>query len=211
VQPYNWHWFRIYGTGETLNNGTHEVDVCRWALGVDYPNRITSSGGRYHFKDDWQFYDTLVTSFEYDDKMISWEGKCCEGMKIYNRDRGSTIMGTNGSVLVDRDGYEIYDLRGKKTSEFKLGTETSSSDLTGRDSMTDAHFANFIAAIKKGESLNASVSVGNVAVTMLQLSNVAWEVNRELHLDTANGKIQNDAEAMKQWGREYEKGWAPHL
>jgi predicted dehydrogenase len=211
VQPYNWHWFRIYGTGETLNNGTHEVDVCRWALGVDYPSRITSSGGRYHFKDDWEFYDTLVTNFEYDDKMISWEGKCCEGMKLYNRDRGSTIMGTNGSVLVDRDGYEIYDLKGKKTSEFKLGTETSSSDLTGRDSMTDAHFANFIAAIRKGERLNAPVSVGNVAVTMLQLSNVAWEVNRELHLDTANGKIQNDAEAMKQWGREYEKGWAPHL
>jgi len=56
------HWFRIYGTGETLNNGTHEVDVCRWALGVDYPKRVTSSGGRYHFKDDWQFYDTLLTS-----------------------------------------------------------------------------------------------------------------------------------------------------
>ena len=211
VQPYNWHWFRIYGTGETLNNGTHEVDVCRWALGVDYPNRITSSGGRYHFKDDWQFYDTLVTSFEYDDKMISWEGKCCEGMKVYNRDRGSTIMGTKGSVLVDRDGYEIYDLSGKKTGEFRTGTETSSSDLTGRDSMTDAHFANFIATIQKGDSLNAPISVGNVAVTMLQLSNVAWEVNRELRLDTANGKIQNDADAMKLWGREYEKGWAPHL
>ena len=96
VQPYNWHWFRIYGTGETLNNGTHEVDVCRWALGVDYPKRVTSSGGRYQFKDDWQFYDTLVTSFEYDDKMISWEGKSCQGMKFYDRDRGSTIMGTNG-------------------------------------------------------------------------------------------------------------------
>ena len=34
VHPYNWHWFKIYGTGESLNNGTHEVDVCRWALGV---------------------------------------------------------------------------------------------------------------------------------------------------------------------------------
>ena len=116
---YNWHWFRIYGTGETLNNGTHEVDVCRWALGVDYPNRVTASGGRYQFKDDWQFYDTLVTSFEYDDKMISWEGKSCKGMKYYNRDRGSAIMGTTGTVLVDRDGYEIYDLKGSKTSEIQ--------------------------------------------------------------------------------------------
>jgi predicted dehydrogenase len=211
VQPYNWHWFKLWGTGETLNNGTHEVDVCRWALGVDFPNSISSSGGRCQFKDDWQFYDTLVTNFNYDDKMISWEGKCCQGMKLYGRDRGSTIMGTTGTVLVDRDGYEIYDLQGNKTSEFKTGTETSSADLTGRDSMTDAHFANFIAGIRKGERLNAPVSIGNVAVTMLQLSNVSWEVNRTLELDTATGKVKNDPAAMKLWGRAYEPGWAPKL
>ena len=77
--------------------------------------------------------------------------------------------------------------------------------------MTDAHFANFIAAIRKGEKLNAPISLGNVAVTMLQLSNIAWEVNREIQLDTSDGKIQNDSEAMKLWGREYENGWAPRL
>src|ERR1700723_3868363 len=163
VQPYNWHWFRIWGTGETLNNGTHEVDVCRWALGVDFPQRITSSGGRYQFKDDWQFYDTLMTSFTYEDKMISWEGKCCNGMKYYNRDRGSTIVGPPGTGLADREGHEISHLKGNKTNEFKTGKATSSSDLTGRDSMTNMHFANFIAGIRKGEALNAPVSVGNVA------------------------------------------------
>jgi hypothetical protein len=120
-------------------------------------------------------------------------------------------MGTTGSVLVDRDGYEIYDLKGKKTSEFKVGDKTSSSDLIGRDSMTDAHFANFIAGIRKGEKLNAPIAVGNVAVTMLQLSNIAWEVNRELRVDSSDGKIQNDTEAMKMWTREYEKGWEPHV
>jgi predicted dehydrogenase len=211
VHPYNWHWFRIYGTGETLNNGTHEVDVCRWALGVDYPKRVTASGGRYHFKDDWQFYDTLVTSFEYEDAMISWEGKSCEGMKYYGRDRGSLIVGTTGTILVDRGGYEIYDLKGNKTSEFKDGKASASTDLIGRDSMTDAHFANFIAGVRKGEKLNAPISDGNIAVTMLQLSNVAWEVNRELRLDPGNGHILDDKEAMKMWGREYEKGWAPHV
>ena len=211
IHPYNWHWFRLYGTGETLNNGTHEIDVCRWAMGVDYPQRISASGGRYQFKDDWQFYDTLVTSFDYGDKLISWEGRSCSGMHIYGRDRGSTIVGTTGSILIDAGGYEIFDLKGKKISEVKAGDANASSDLTGRDSMTDAHFANFIAAIRKGEKLHAPIAIGNVSVTILQLSNVAWEVNRELKLDTTNGKILNDAAAMKLWGRTYEKGWEPHL
>ena len=86
---------------------------------------------------------------------------------------------------------------------------TSSSDLVGADSMTDAHFANFIAAIKTGEKLHAPIAVGNVAVTMLQFSNIAWEMNRVLNLDTADGKILHDPEAMKHWARSYEKGWEP--
>jgi len=200
IHPYNWHWFRLYGAGEALNNGTHEIDVCRWAMGVDYPQRITSSGGRYHFKDDWQFYDTLVTSFDYGDKMISWEGNSCSGMRYYGRDRGSTILGTTGSILIDGNGYEVYDLKGNKLSEIKAGNVISSSDLMGRDTMTDAHFANFIAAIRKGEKLNSPIEIGNVDVTILQLSNIAWEVSRELRLDTTDGKILNDAEAMKLWG-----------
>ena len=212
VQPYNWHWFKKWGTGESLNNGTHEIDVARWALQVDYPERVTSSAGRYHFKDDWQFYDTMMTNMEYPDKLISWDGMCCNGMKYWNRDRGTVIEGTEGSVLVDRDGYEIYDLKGNKKSEFKSRTEkTSSTDTVGRDSMTDAHFANFIAGIRKGEKLHSPIAVGNVSVTLMQLSNIAWEVQRELKINTPDGHVLNDPGAMKFWGREYEKGWAPHL
>ena len=209
VQPYNWHWFKVWGTGESLNNGTHEVDVCRWALGVDFPKTVSAQAGRYQFKDDWQFYDTMVTDFNYEDKMITWEGRCCNPMKLYDRDRGSIIQGTNGSVIIDRDGYEVYDQSGKhKIDEFKVSTaKTSSTDTTGKDSMTDLHFANFIAAIQKGEKLNQPIASGNVAVTMLQLSNVAWETNRVLTLDQTNGHIVNDPKAQAMTHREYEKGW----
>ncbi len=207
IHPYNWHWLFRYGTGESLNNGTHEVDVCRWALQAEYPDRVTASAGRYAFKDDWQFYDTMVTSFEYPDKLISWEGKCCNGMKYYNRGRGSLIQGTNGSVVLDRTSYEVYDLEGKKIKEYSESAAAETNDLVGRDSLTDAHFANFIAGIRSGEKLHSPIEIANVSVTILQLSNIAWMVNRELKLDTKTGHVVGDPEAMKHWGRTYEKGW----
>jgi len=207
LHPYNWHWFWHYGTGEALNNGTHEVDVCRWTLGVDYPQRVASSGGRYQFKDDWEFYDTLVTTFEYDDRMIVWEGASCQGKKQYDRDRGSAIHGTNGTVIVDRAGYQVFSLDDKLIDEFKTGEESSTTDLASRDSMTDAHFRNFMDAIGKGEALHSPIGDANISVTTLHLSNIAWKFNRSLTLNQKDGRILNDTGAAQMWEREYQKGW----
>ena len=219
VHPYNWHWLRIYGTGEALNNGTHEVDIARWALDVNYPNRVIASGGRFAFSDDWQFPDTMVTSFEFGDpmvkndpnaKMITWEGISANNKEYFGRSRGCTIHGETGTVLIDRDGYEVYDLKNKMTDSFKVkGSATTTNDLLSRDSMTDLHFKNLIDGIRTGEKLHSPIEIGNVSVTILQLSNIAWENQTELKLDTKNGHILNSPEAMKSWGREYEKGWAP--
>ncbi len=58
IHPYNWHWFKTWGTGEMHNNGTHEVDICRWALGVDLPESVTSFGGKHTFDGEGYFnYD----------------------------------------------------------------------------------------------------------------------------------------------------------
>jgi predicted dehydrogenase len=207
VHPYNWHWFWHWGTGETLNNGSHEVDICRWALGVGYPKAVTASGGRYHFKDDWEFYDTLVTSYEYDDALITWECKCCQGKSYFGRDRGSTIHGTEGTVLIDRGGYQVFDLKDKLIGEYKEEGRTTTQDLISVDTMTTKHFGNLLDAIRLGEKLHAPIEEGNVSNTILLLSNIAWKVNRALHLNKDNGHIVDDTAAMKMWGREYEKGW----
>jgi predicted dehydrogenase len=207
IHPYNWHWFWHWGTGETLNNGTHEVDLCRWAMGLGYPKVITASGGRYHFNDDWEFYDTLMTSFEYGDALITWEGLSCQGKESDGRGRGAIIHGTTGSVVIDRTGYQIFNLDDRKIDEFKADTKNSTADLRSVDSMTDLHFQNLVNAIREGEGLRSPIHEGNVAVTMLQLSNYAWKLRRALRIDPATGHPKDDPQASALCQREYEKGW----
>ncbi len=210
VHPYNWHWFWHWGTGETLNNATHEVDLCRWALDVKYPRRISTAGGRYHYQDDWEFYDTLITSFEYDDKMITWVGKSCNNMKYYGRGRGATIHGTKGTLLIDRNGYEIYSNQDEMIFEYVKEQKDETTDLGGGGPMTDMHFQNFINAIRNGEKLHSPIEEGQISVTILLLSNIAWKTGRVLETDPSNGHILNDKLAMDMlWGRDYEPGWEP--
>jgi predicted dehydrogenase len=213
VHPYNWHWFERWGTGETLNNGTHEVDVARWALDADWPNHIVASGGRYAARDDWQFYDTLDVSINYPDKLLTWKGDCCSGKTTFGRDRGVAIHGTEGTVIIDRAGYEIYDLQDKKKGEYVVSghAATSASDLVGADSMTDMHFANTIDAIRIGAPLHQPITQGNVAVTIMQLANISYFTGRGLHIDPATGSIQNDKEAEAMTRRTYQKGWEPKV
>ena len=211
VHPYNWHWFWTWGTGETLNNGTHEVDVCLWALQAGYPKRVTSSGGRYHYKDDWQFYDTLVTNFEYDDKMITWESRSCQGMGYFKRGRGVTIHGTEGTLLLDRDGFEVYNLDEELVERYSKSEKEESMGLVGGGPMTTAHLQNLLDAIRTGAPLHSPIEEGNVSVTMLHLSNIAWKVGSSLDLDPGNGHILYHPKAKSMWSREYEKGWEPKL
>ncbi len=79
---YNWHWLWHWGNGELGNNGVHALDVCRWGMDVDYPVRVTSSGGRYRWEDDQETPDTHSVCFEFDGrKQITWDGLSCNKHK----------------------------------------------------------------------------------------------------------------------------------
>jgi len=210
---YNWHWFWHYGTGEALNNGTHEVDVCRWALGLDFPARVSSNGGRYAFQDDWETPDTQIISWDFaEGKTMTWEGHSCNSHPIEGLSRGVLIYGTGGTALLEDDNCTLVDNARKPLLQLKSGAASDPTNTISSTAGLDAlHFKNFIDAIRLGAPLSAPVSEGHKSVAMLQLGNIAWRAGRTLNLDTANGHIQNDAEAMKLWGRDYEPGWEPKV
>ena len=213
---YNWHWFWNWGTGEALNNGTHEVDVARWGLGVDFPTRVSSIGGRYQFKDDWQTPDTQIVTMDYPGRVsLMWENRSSNGRKIEGEDRGVIFYGENGSLDTDGEDYTIYDLSGKLVKQVK--STTPQSEVDGRNTaspslgMDSLHVANFLDSIRNNRRPNCDVELGYKSVMAMQLGNISWRVGRDLHLDPKNGHILNDPEAQKLWGRTYEPGWEPKV
>jgi predicted dehydrogenase len=210
VIHYNWHWFTNWGTGEICNNGTHEIDVARWFLGVDYPTSVISTGGRFHYDDDWQFPDTQEATFVFNgDKSIIWQGQSCNGLLLYGRSRGTTVLGTKGSVIVDRDGYVAYDLDNKVLKEVKAGPGTDSLNTVGDDWLTRFHQDNFVSAVRTGTKLSAPIEDGAKTGTLCHLGTIAQQVGRKLTTDPSNGHIIGVADAGNRWSRVYDPRWKP--
>ncbi|HXT18230.1 MAG TPA: Gfo/Idh/MocA family oxidoreductase [Gemmatimonadaceae bacterium] len=210
VIHYNWHWFTRWGTGEICNNGTHEIDVARWLLGVDYPITVDSVGTRQHFADDWEFPDTQDATFEFQGgKTIVWHGQSCNGLPMYGRARGTMILGTNGSMIIDQDGYEISDIKGKTVTQTAVVQAGDPLNTVGDDALTMLHMKNFLDAIRTGAKLNAPISDGAKTGMLCHLGTISQQTGRKLRIDPATGRIVGDADAMMRWGREYAAAWAP--
>ena len=210
---YNWHWYGWdYGTAESGNNGTHEFDVARWALQVDYPTRVDVEAQKRHCMDDgWDMYDTMDVSFRFaGDKVIQWDGKSRNGYSTYGSGRGTIIFGSEGTVYVDRGKYVLYDRNGKVVKDSKATSNEAGTALGGGGDMSTAHVVNFFDAIRGKAKLNAPISDGVITMAMVHYSNIAYRIGKGFDIDNATGRMY-DREAMKLWGREYEPGWEPKI
>lgn len=210
---YNWHWFWNWGTGEALNNGTHMIDLMRWGLGVDYPTRVTSSGGRFRYKDDWETPDTQVINLEFpNNTMMTWEGRSCNGRNVEGNSVGVIFYGEKGSLVIDGNAYTIYDLDNKEVKMVKNEVVIDPRNLTNPAETLDAlHIQNFFDGIRKGTALHADILSGHQSTLLCQLGNISLRSGNALHIDATNGHILNDKAAQKFWQREYQAGWEPKL
>ncbi|MGY8978574.1 MAG: Gfo/Idh/MocA family protein [Cytophagales bacterium] len=208
IHPYNWHWFRNWGTGEIHNNGTHEIDICRWALGVDLPESVTSFGGKYTFQDDWEFVDNQQVTFQYpDDKFITWTGHSRGLIQPTQPGRGTTIYGSKGTLQLDRNFYKLFDLQGNLIkSEFENAI-SATTDTTGQGQLDVNHISNFFDAIRYDKSLHAEIKDASISTLLCHLGNMAQDAGETLRIDQNTGKVLNHKKAMNAWKREYAPDW----
>jgi predicted dehydrogenase len=210
---YNWHWYGWeYGTAEAGNNGTHEMDVARWALQVDFPTHVDVDATKGQFLDDgWEMYDSMEATFKFDgNKTIKWDGRSRNGYDTYGYDRGTIIYGSEGSVFVNRSTYKIFDRKGEVVKDSESASNESGIALGGGGDMTDKHVVNFFETIRGKEKLMAPIDDASISMAMVHYANVSYRINKGFDIDPKNGIMLNE-KAMKLWGRTYEAGWEPKL
>lgn len=208
---YNWHWYGWnYGTAEIGNNGTHELDVARWALDVKLPERVDVMAIKRHFKDDgWEMYDTMNASFKFnDEKVIEWDGSSRNGYGTYGqgKGRGVIIYATDGTAYVDRNRYELYDRSGKIIQSNESLSEEAGNTLGGGGDMSTKHVVNFFNTIRGKEKSRAPIDEANISMAMVHYGNIGSRINESFEVDPKTGMMFH-REAMSLWGKAYEPSW----
>ncbi|HEX6961179.1 MAG TPA: Gfo/Idh/MocA family oxidoreductase [Lacipirellula sp.] len=199
ILHYNWHFFWRWGNGEIGNNGVHTIDICRWALGVDYPTRVTFAGARLRYDDDQQTPDTATATFECGDKLITWEGVSWLRHHQSKSTVGIEVRGTDGTMVLDDDGFTIYDPERKVVA-------------THKDSRGDAeHVQDFLTAVGDGHRTNADIEEGHKSALFCHLGNMAYRTDGPVNVDPATGRIRDNDAAAALWSEERRPGWLPSV
>jgi predicted dehydrogenase len=162
---YDWHMQTPYGNGDLGNQGIHQMDLCRWGLGVDrLSNSVLSYGGRLGYEDAGDAANTQMIIHDYGDRALVFEVRGLETQNYKNTNVGVIFEGTEGYVVMaSYSSGAAFDKDGNKVHEFSGDGD---------------HFGNFVSAVRsrKHEDLNADILEGHLSSALCHLGNISYRL-----------------------------------
>ncbi len=171
---YDWHWQSPYGNGDLGNQGPHQLDVCRWAIGDPHlPETILSLGGRVGYEDDGDTANTQLLWLEHKGKVpILFEVRGLPKSDMNYRGGMDSFKGVGLGNLIEYDGgylsgghgpgCDAFDNDGKKLKSFK-------GSVPHHQNWIDAIKANRIAAGLAAESAHCSSALAHLGSISLAM------------------------------------------
>ena len=197
---YKWHWHWHFGTGDAGNDGAHQIDIARWALGVDYPTSASGMGGKVFFDDDQQTPDTMNVTFRYGRKALIWEMRIWNPYGMDGQENGVAVYGTDASIQIGRWdrrwGYKLFDKKGKLVEH------------NDADDESDDHMRNFVDCIRTRNLPSADISIGHLSAVHCHLANIVSRTGRTLAFDQETETIIGDSQANLYVTRRYRTHWS---
>ena len=197
---YKWHWHWHFGTGDAGNDGAHQLDIARWALGVDYPKTASGMGGKLFFDDDQQTPDTMNVTFDYGGKALIWEMRIWNPYGMDGQENGVAVYGSEATVQIGRWnrrwGYKLFDGDGELVEH------------NDADDESDDHMRNFVECVRTRKLTNADISIGHLSALHCHLANIIARTGRNVAFDQESEQAIDDDEANLHVSRRYRTHWS---
>ena len=220
---YNWHWFWDTGNGDIGNQGIHEMDICLWGLGrTGWPVSVSSTGGKYVWKDDQQTANTQQSTFDFGDAQITFDVRNLptlpEGLVAGTAPNytGNLFFGDAGLMVVDPDGFQVYksaaaDIKGEAGHGAGAGKAEKYEKIMDEKAQereiwaTTPHMKNFLDAVRARDHkvLHADVAIGTHSADFVHMANISLRVGRTLHVEQSAERFVSDDEANGLLTRDY--------
>lgn len=201
---FNFRWFWDYAGGLMTDWGVHMIDYALLGMKASSPKSIFAAGGKFAYPNDAsETPDTVTTVFEYPGFNLQWEHATGIDGGPYRRGHGVAFIGNNGTLVVDRNGWEVIPEKdGDKPRMEALPLKAKSDDGLL------LHTKNFLDVVqsRKFEDLKAPVSVGANVATVCQMGNIAYRTGRKIYWDDGKKRF-TDQESNKYLQAEYNNGY----
>lgn len=208
-------WFFDYAGGMMSDWGVHLNDIALWALDAKGPQAVSTAGGIFTTDDNRDTPDTLQVVYDFPGCTLTYSMRKGNGLKFNGHDYGILFCGTDGSLMLDRRGFEIspdkvilpYGLKMAQGDRPLREIKLEASKFEAKDDGTPHHIRNFLDCLRSRARPTTDIEIAHRSTNTTHLGNIAYKLGRKLQWDPEVERFKNDPEADALLTRVYRKGY----
>jgi predicted dehydrogenase len=200
---FNFRWFWDYAGGLMTDWGVHLLDYGLLGMKADVPRSVAALGGNFAYPDLYEETpDTLTTLYEFDGFNLVWDHAMGIDNGSYGRDHGIAYIGNNGTLILNRGGWEVIEEKQSKSKVSKPFVKVSDDGLV-------RHWANYVDVVRSRRfgDLHCSIEAGAHVATVAQMGNISFRSGKRLAWDKAAGKFTDEEVNRQYLMKEYHNGY----
>jgi len=200
---FHFRWFWDYAGGLMTDWGVHLLDYAIQGMKADNPISVSALGGKFAYPElAEETPDTLTALYEFDKFNLVWDSAMGIDNGSYNRNHGIAFIGNNGTLILDRQGWEVIEESQAKNKVVKPLAKV-------QDVGVELHWENFIAAIRNNNpgALNCSIEDGAHIATVAQMGNIAYRSGKKISWNEKNKKFTDNAIHTEYYMKKYFNGY----
>lgn len=199
----SWRFFWEQGGGLLTDWGVHLLDIPLWAMDVTVPKSVMASGGIYAYPNNFiETPDTLNVLYDFGNFTLEWDHAGGISKGLYGRSYGVAFIGNNGTLVVNREGWEVIaeEADGKPKTELITFQPADKQDHF-------KHVQNFMESVTSRKRPVCDVEFGHNAAFIAHAGNIAYRTGNKLQWDNSKNQFLNDVQANTLIKPSYRSPW----